>query len=191
MLFIHEGFPWFSHKSSCEAFCLLVNARLWSLTCWWLVWVRHVCFAAPLICVGWSLLCSCAQASPSAILCLCKAGACQCLSFGLSGYPVPANPDPSRPFNEERLLLARLQVSQSALMLSGLLMLSMATPALPRTEGTDKVHGRVSWHRRVAIAFIAFDVQVLSTPQGQTKAIVKAQTVWIFEFLFFLPNSNF
>lgn len=48
MLFIHEGFPWFSHKSSCEAFCLLVNARLWSLTCWWLVWVRHVCFAAHL-----------------------------------------------------------------------------------------------------------------------------------------------
>ena len=119
MLFIHEGFPWFSNKSSCEAFCLLVNARLWSLTCWWLVWVRHVCFAAPLICVGWSLLCSCAQASPSAILCLCKAGACQCLSFGLSGYPVPANPDPSRPLNEEHLLLARLQVSQSALMLSG------------------------------------------------------------------------
>lgn len=138
MLFIHEGFPWFSHKSSCEAFCLLVNARLWSLASWWLVWVRHVCFAAPLICVGWSLLCSCAQASPSAILCLCKAGACQCLSFGLSGYPVPANPDPSRPFNEERLLLARLQVSQSALMLSGLLMLSMATPALPRTEGCQK-----------------------------------------------------
>ena len=104
---------------------------------------------------------------------------------------MPANPDPSRPLNEERLLLARLQVSQSALMLSGLLMLSMATPALPRTEGTDKVHGRVSWYRRVAIAFIAFDVQVLSTPQGQTKAIVKAQTVWIFEFCFFLPNSNF
>ena len=90
-----KGFLGFPTKVVVKPFgCLLVNARLWSLTCWWLVWVRHVCFAAPLICVGWSLLCSCARASPSAILCLCKAGACQCLSFGLSGYPVPANPDP-------------------------------------------------------------------------------------------------
>ena len=87
------------------------------------------------------------------------------------------------------LLCSCAPASPSAL-LSGLLMLSMAKP-LPRTEGTDKVHGRVSWHCRVAIAFIALDVQVPSTPQGQTKAIVKAQTVWTFEFVFFLPNSKF